>query len=79
MTISNTEWIIKQNNVTAAAIEAGSKVRVNNGAKTYDGKSLAAFVYKRDHVVKEVSGDRAVITYGGAVVEAVNTDDLTLI
>lgn len=64
---------------TAAAIEAGSKVRVNNGAKTYDGKSLAAFVYKRDHVVKEVSGDRAVITYGGVVVAAVNTADLTLI
>lgn len=64
---------------TAATVSEGDKVRVNSGAKTYDGKSLAAFVYQRDHVVKEVSGDRAVITYGGVVVAAVNIADLTLV
>ena len=32
-----------------------------------------------DHIVKELSGKRAVITYGGTVVAAVNVDDLTLV
>lgn len=59
-------------------IKVGSSVRLNKGAKTYDGKSLASFVYNRDHVVKEISGDRAVITYGGVVVAAVKLSDLTL-
>lgn len=35
--------------------------------------------YSRDHIVKELSGKRAVITYGGTVVAAVNVDDLTLV
>ena len=60
-------------------IGEGDEVRVKNGAKTYDGGSLASFVYNRDHIVKEISGKRAVITYGGVVVAAVNTDDLTLV
>ena len=60
-------------------IKAGSTVRVNKGAKTYTGGGLAAFVYNRDHTVKQVSGDRAVITYGGVVVAAVKLADLTLV
>lgn len=60
-------------------IKEGSVVRVKNGAKTYSGGDLASFVYNRDHVVKEVKGDRAVITYGGVVVAAVKVSDLTLI
>lgn len=63
----------------AASVKVGSKVRLKQGAKTYDGKSLAFFVYNRDHVVKEISGDRAVITYGGVVVAAVKLSDLTLV
>ena len=39
----------------------------------------SSFVYSRDHIVKELSGKRAVITYGGTVVAAVNVDDLTLV
>ena len=62
----------------ADSVKVGSKVRLKQGAKTYDGKSLASFVYNRDHVVKEISGDRAVITYGGVVVAAVKLSDLTL-
>ena len=62
----------------AASVKVGSKVRLKQGAKTYDGKSLASFVYNRDHVVKEISGDRAVITYGRVVVAAVKLSDLTL-
>lgn len=63
----------------AASVKVGSKVRLKQGAKTYDGKSLASFVYNRDHIVKEISGDRAVITYGGVVVAAVKLSDLTLV
>lgn len=62
-----------------ASVKVGSKVRLKQGAKTYDGKSLASFVYNRDHVVKEISGDRVVITYGGVVVAAVKLSDLTLV
>lgn len=61
------------------AIKAGSKVKLNKGAKTYDGKSLASFVYNRNHVVKEINGDRAVITYDDTIVAAVKVSDLTLI
>lgn len=63
----------------AQTIKVGSKVRVKSGAKTYNGGSLASFVYTRDHIVKELSGKRAVITYGGTVVAAVNVDDLTAV
>lgn len=60
-------------------IKAGSVVRLKEGAKTYTGGGLASFVYARDHTVKEVSGDRIVITYGGVVVAAVKLADLTLV
>ncbi len=63
----------------AKEITTGSLVKVNQGAKTYDGKSLANFVYGRNHQVKEVNGDRVVITYNGTVVAAVRKSDLTLI
>lgn len=56
----------------------GSTVRVNLGARTYTGVQFASFVYNRDHSVSELSGDRAVITYGG-VVAVVNINDLTLV
>lgn len=63
----------------APQITAGSTVRVKEGAKTYTGGGLASFVYGRDHTVKEISGDRAVITFGGVVVAAVKLADLTLV
>lgn len=59
-------------------IKVGSTVRLNKGAKTYEGKSLASFVYNRNHKVKEIKGDRVVITYLGVTVAAVNVKDLTL-
>ena len=74
-------WINPAENVVATAapkIEVGSTVMVNKGAKTYTGGSLASFVYSRKHKVKQISGDRAVITYLGIVVAAVNVKDLTL-
>ena len=62
----------------AATIKVGSTVKVNKGAKTYTGGSLASFVYNRNHKVKEIKGDRVVIMYDNVVVAAVNIKDLTL-
>jgi hypothetical protein len=61
------------------AITKGATVKIKTGAKTYTGGSLANFVYTRKHKVKEVSGDRAVVTYLGIVVAAVNIKDLILV
>lgn len=60
-------------------IRVGSTVKLNKGAKTYDGKSLSSFVYGRKHKVKEIKGNRAVITFLGITVAAVNVKDLTLV
>ena len=62
-----------------ATIKVGSTVKVNSGAKTYTGGKLATFVYSRNHKVKEIKGDRVVITYLGIVVAAVKLSDLTLV
>lgn len=59
-------------------IKVGSTVKVNKGAKTYDGKSLASFVYGRKHKVKEIKGNRVVITYLGITVCAIDIKNLTL-
>ena len=61
------------------AINKGDTVKIKAGAKTYTGGSLANFVYTRKHKVKEVSGDRAVVTYLGIIVAAVNVKDLILV
>lgn len=64
---------------SSAEIKVGSTVRLKSGAKTYTGGDLAAFVHARDHVVKEIKGDRVVITYGGVTVAAVKLGDLVLV
>jgi hypothetical protein len=68
----------KVNELIVTKIKVGDTVKLNKGAKTYDGKSLASFVYGRKHKVKEINGNRAVITYLGVTVAAVNVKDLTL-
>lgn len=71
----------KSTTVTVTAkptIKVGSTVKVKQGAKTYTGGKLANFVYKRKHKVKELKGDRAVISYLGITVAAVKLSDLTL-
>ncbi|WP_195985396.1 glucosaminidase domain-containing protein [Clostridium sp. D33t1_170424_F3] len=62
----------------AKIAQVGSTVRLKSGAKTYTGGSLAGFVYERDHIISELKGDRAVITYGGVTVAAVHVSDLIL-
>ena len=69
----------EQTVVQTPAITAGATVRVKNGAKTYDGKALASFIYNRDHKVKEIKGDRVVITYDGTVIAAIKASDLILV
>ncbi len=62
-----------------ATVKVGSTVKLKAGARTYSGGRLAAFVYPRKHTVTALSGNRAVISYGGVVVAAVNTKDLTIV
>ena len=59
-------------------ITVGCSVRVKSGAKTYNGGKLASFVFNRTYIVKEIKSDRAVITYAGAIVAAVNVGDLEI-
>lgn len=62
----------------APKIVVGSKVRIKDGAKDYNGQSLASFVYDRVYKVIEIDGKRAVLTYSGTVVCAMSTDNLIL-
>lgn len=62
-----------------AAITKGSTVKVKQGAKTYNGGSLAAFVYANTYTVMEVNGSRVVIGQNGVVTAAVNINDLTAV
>ena len=73
------DLVLADGSGAGGTVKAGSVVRVKQGAKTYTGGGLASFVYSRDHVVSELDGDRAVITYGGVTVAAVRVSDLTLV
>lgn len=63
----------------SAAIAKGSKVKVNKGAKTYTGGSLASFVYSTVYTVMQIDGDRVVIGKDGVVTAAINIKNLTLV
>ena len=73
--------LVVKSSTTAAVetISVGSTVMVNKGAKTYDGATLATFVYNRVHDVSQISGERVVISYNGIVVAAVRKSDLTVV
>lgn len=60
-------------------LKVGAIVRVRNGAKTYEGKDLANFVYDGKYDVIQISGNRVVIGKGKTVTAAVNKSDLILI
>lgn len=74
---------ITENNDTTQKFAVGDKVKVNYGAKTYNGGSLALFVYTNVYEVMQAgSGDREdyiVIGQGGQVTAAVRAEDLTKI
>ena len=69
-----------ENNDTPQKFAVGDKVKVNYGAKTYNGGSLALFVYTNVYEVMQAgSGDREdyiVIGQGGQVTAAVKAKDL---
>lgn len=46
-------------------IKVGSKVKVRHGAKSYEGKGIASFVYKNVYTVDELKGSRAVLDSKG--------------
>lgn len=56
-----------------------SIVRVKQGAKDYNGRNLAGFVFGMNFYIMELVGNRAVIGIDGKVTAAVNTNDLILI
>lgn len=72
-----------ESNGATQKFAVGDKVKVNYGAKTYNGGSLALFVYTNVYEVMQVgSGDREdyiVIGQGGQVTAAVRAEDLTKI
>ncbi len=53
----------------------GDMVRVKQGARSYEGKKIAAFVYKGVYRIDELKGDRAVLDKTG-ILTAFHTDDL---
>lgn len=57
-------------------ITVGSKVRVKNGARDYNGGRLASFVYQKVYDVIQINGDRVVIGIGTAVTAAVHKSNL---
>ena len=71
---------ITESNDTTQKFAVGDKVKVNYGAKTYNGGSLALFVYTNVYEVMQAgSGDREdyiVIGQGGQVTAAVKAKDL---
>lgn len=65
---------------SAPTIKVGSTVKVKFGAKDLNtNKSLALWAYARKYKVKELKGNRAVLTYNGAVITAMDIKNLTLV
>jgi N-acetylmuramoyl-L-alanine amidase CwlA len=62
---------------TSTTIKKGDKVKVNKGAKDYNGTSVASFVYNGTFTVDELKGDRAVLDKNG-ICTAFNVKNLTL-
>lgn len=60
------------NELMGPSIKVGDKVKVKKGAKWYDGKSIASFVFNETYDVIEVSGNRVVIGKGKAVTGAID-------
>ena len=61
----------------AKAVKVGSKVKVKKGAKSYEGKNVASFIYNNVYTVDELKGTRAVLDIKG-ICTAFKTSDLTV-
>ena len=60
---------------TVKTVTKGCKVKVKSGAKSYEGKSVASFVYTKVYTVDQLSGKRAVLDVKG-ICTAFNINDL---
>ena len=68
---------VSSTNAPAKTIEKGSRVKVKKGAKSYEGATIASFVYSNVYTVDELNGNRAVLDLKG-ICTAFKTEDLIL-
>lgn len=61
----------------APTIKVGSKVKIKVGAKSYEGKRVAPWIYLKAYTVDELKGDRAVLNRKG-ICTAFNVNDLII-
>lgn len=62
---------------TTSTIKVGSRIKIKQGARSYDGVKLANFVYKSTYRVDQIKGNRALIDKNG-ICTPVNVKDLIL-
>lgn len=60
-------------------LKVGDKVKVKNGAKTYDGGNLATFVYQNVYTVLQINDNRVVIGINNTVTAAIHKENLILL
>lgn len=77
--VGGTSVSTPSNTTTTKTIKVGSKVKVKNGAKTYEGKSLASFVYSTTYDVLQIDGNRVVIGKGKEITAAIHKNNLILV
>lgn len=76
-TAVNTDDLTLATATVKKVVNVGSKVKIKKGAKSYEGKSLADFVYSNTYKVDELDGKRAVLDKKG-ICTAVHIDNLTV-
>lgn len=68
---------------STSKIKVGSTVKISNGATYYNGKKVPAWVIKKNWIVDEVKGDRAVIDKSvdgeNSISSAINTKFLSVV
>ena len=75
---SSDKTVTAQKEPTPPVIKVGSKVKVKQGSKTYDGKGIAKFVYNGTYTVDELKGNRAVLDKKG-ICTPININDLVVV
>ena len=75
---ATTENVITPPIKETPTITKGSKVKIKSGAKSYDGASMATFVYNKVYTVDELQGTRAVLDKNG-LCTAFHIDNLILV
>lgn len=59
-------------------LKVGDKVKIKKGARTFEGKSLANFVYNKTYEVIQINSNRIVVGTGHTVIAAVHKNDLII-